>query len=1247
MAADNNLPEEVKIKDVKRLNSSLSLKRNRPQLEEVLKELQKVVRNEELQSGLVVRIPLDSDRNIHELTVSHYTRDGVPIEEQDDNFYWSDYAAILLDLAQKFRNSASREAFKAYATTEKQLESWVSASNTPVDVVDELTTWTKRHEIAELANKLALAFAKSDEPEPEKVEDEIIEEVETQEAAEDIKIKLRKELSESNTPNTSDGDAEDDEDASETLLKKDQVIDPKRPLNEQLSQEQLKQYGISVGWMTSFTMLQIADSMGVEMSDLDPALRAQLTDYATQYLGKEGDLAALLSGSPTARLKAIRGLSRLLREKNFYEKNNVPQFNEVRSSQEIFEKKLHSIINDKNPVVDKNVEKIVESIAITHGDKAIGLISSFDKQKIELIFGLSAYDLTPDQVEALKGTLVSFVEIRVSELTLHTQEEKTKDGLIGDADLGSAESVELINSVRNTITSHASSGDEKGELTADAISTTSDKTGKKIQRALEQNEKIFGLTWRSLKPEEQAVAMALLGAYYPTPDGKHPPEGYPMPINIAELDPKFLKKYTQIIIDEQTVAEEAQLEQLAIAQEMNEYVVTVQRAETLSLHIRNEFVIQIDEKVLDQMHEQVPLDQQSLQEMVVSQQQISSGGDSNKKTGSGSDNVAAATGTASKLSGAFKAAAGNPASSKIKTEAAKKIAEKLAMGTGVGTAVVAGARALELLIGKENTKKLALALTGLTAGAVGALIYKTIQALQTVGGMIGGVAGGIIGGVLGVGSPLAIFLGVSAGANAGLAAQNWFMNLIGKGPATGTASAGLSAPSFGANSVFGSGTSATTPLQIAKGTQAAANGVIQGTGNAVQAVTNIGQQAVAGSTATATAPAAATVSGLQAAAAATGSFLTSLPAIAVGTSVILPGFMTLIVFMVIMGAFLVPMPFTISKGTPTVSKYATIVKTPTPDEIDNNEEKDISYEIKILPKPGYALQIKRVTDEFLVLGGEATVPDSPLTIDNFDQEKFSTVQTAEYTLPISGEDALVINTVTFVVDVYDGSGKLLIQGESISALGMLIIGDPPIGCFEFAPADQPTEYKNDAGQTIVNTSVEWTKDDIIKFLRAFISKVGTNPKYLSLLCEKGDISLHKWPPSPQGYYGWRVNTEKIGFYGDFFNSSVEWMEYTIVHETGHMINARNQPAVPSMPDLQTQFKAIQTSPLPGDSGCFTYPVPGNCSEGEAFAEAVVDYVVWQTLSFSNDGWTGMFPFKSRYPVEYAWIQENIFGGIEY
>ena len=639
---------------------------------------------------------------------------------------------------------------------------------------------------------------------------------------------------------------------------------------------------------------------------------------------------------------------------------------------------------------------------------------------------------------------------------------------------------------------------------------------------------------------------------------------------------------------------------------------------------QNEMVLRL------QMAQEIALEQASLQQMMTTESALE---EPQRQTDSPSNKLSKTMRSVGRKKSA--SAAGSQAkelaSKKLNTAVAGATQKALGAIPGVGAALAGGHIALSKMIGEKNTNKLMLFLGGGAAAGIGYVVAKTLQALQTLGGMIGGAVGGFAGSFLGIGGTVVGFIG---GANLGAAAQNWLAGIFGKG-------AGASTTSFGSSGLGGSVLSGGSSLPTLSAPSAAsvaqgATTVTNAAGNVVGGITKaVGQatQSLPSASAVATQPLASTpfLEGLKAASQAGAKLIYSIPFMSVILGMSIPALYTIIVFLVIMGAFLVPMPFTINSSNPSISEYALISKTASPEEIENNVEEDITYVINIVPKSGYQLEIKRVDDEFLVLGGDATTPTSPLSLTSFEAGKFSSRQEAEYTVTLSGEDALVINTVTFTVDVFDSSGKLVTQGESISALGLVIIGDPPIGCFEFAPAGITTNYEGGS-----NTSIEWNQQDIVKFLKAFINRVGTNPQYLSLLCSEGDITVHKWPAHPEHFWGWQVNENKIGFYAEFFDASTQWMEYTLVHESGHLINDRN-------PGLQNQFTQIQT-----DAGCFTYPFPGRCSESEAFAEALVDYVVWQTHSFSFEGvWTGVFPFKTMYPSEYAWMQTNIFGGIEY
>ena len=53
-----------------------------------------------------------------------------------------------------------------------------------------------------------------------------------------------------------------------------------------------------------------------------------------------------------------------------------------------------------------------------------------------------------------------------------------------------------------------------------------------------------------------------------------------------------------------------------------------------------------------------------------------------------------------------------------------------------------------------------------------------------------------------------------------------------------------------------------------------------------------------------------------------------------------------------------------------------------------------------------------------------------------------------------------------------------------------------------------------------------------------------------------------------------------------------------------------------------------------------------CSGAEAFAESIALYVVHKTYYFSYTG-QGYFDFPGKYPNQYEWLKDNVFGGVEF
>lgn len=197
---------------------------------------------------------------------------------------------------------------------------------------------------------------------------------------------------------------------------------------------------------------------------------------------------------------------------------------------------------------------------------------------------------------------------------------------------------------------------------------------------------------------------------------------------------------------------------------------------------------------------------------------------------------------------------------------------------------------------------------------------------------------------------------------------------------------------------------------------------------------------------------------------------------------------------------------------------------------------------------------------------------------------------------------------------------------------------PPIfgslGCFEFGPAGHEISV-GDPPTTL--TSIEWTQSDVSVLETAFATVAG-NEMYMNLLCNDGPITVYRFPLSPQGYWGYVNSDGEIILYDGPF-ASVGRMEYLIIHETGHIIHRRN-------PQLVFSWITNKT-----DGSCYTYPFPDECAGtlryvSESFSEGLTLYVTADRF-IGNSQWRGPYPFQTRYPVEYDFFKNNVFGGQEF
>lgn len=402
---------------------------------------------------------------------------------------------------------------------------------------------------------------------------------------------------------------------------------------------------------------------------------------------------------------------------------------------------------------------------------------------------------------------------------------------------------------------------------------------------------------------------------------------------------------------------------------------------------------------------------------------------------------------------------------KLQQEGLKKGAVALAAKAGLGAAT--GGLATLATVGMTvlgNKKVRQVALYGATY-----LTASTVYALSTLGGLLGGLLGSAFGFI---GGPLGAVGGGLVGAHVG--AQIWPQQWGGwlgfsprQAPGWGNFFSSEEPVSYLNSSMQGQ---RAMNQAVASGSPEAITVAAPQTINATIASPQTmsvglagGGTGVAGAATTASSTA-ATSGGLF-----TGFFGMSIglaaPLLAVGSTVLL----TLTTVLVIMGAFIVPLPTRNSSfsgpgsfdpNNPDANnpdaiaqpgaEFVEITKEASVTQIENNTSTEVTYTVTVKPKGTYRLKFNSVEDTFSIFGGQApsVIPQSPFTEAYFGdvlEEDFTT----EYTVTLGADtvDAVATNNIIASFDVIDQNDFTVQRNQSYRVSESVKIGQPKVGCW--------------------------------------------------------------------------------------------------------------------------------------------------------------------------------------------------------
>jgi hypothetical protein len=177
-------------------------------------------------------------------------------------------------------------------------------------------------------------------------------------------------------------------------------------------------------------------------------------------------------------------------------------------------------------------------------------------------------------------------------------------------------------------------------------------------------------------------------------------------------------------------------------------------------------------------------------------------------------------------------------------------------------------------------------------------------------------------------------------------------------------------------------------------------------------------------------------------------------------------------------------------------------------------------------------------------------------------------------------------------------------------------------------------------------------DNLAKIFQAF-AFAGQSKQYLSLLTAGGQslriIIVGSDPKVCSGFTLGFAGIIKLSD-GACFNIAPNSFRYLMIHESGHVLNARNPRLFQSFP-----WTALQTQAP--DSSCYesgylkSYALRCGSSCGirpkdESFAEAIADSLVKSSDAKYQDAKL-ISDYPNECPATYNWFKENVFGGITY
>lgn len=287
----------------------------------------------------------------------------------------------------------------------------------------------------------------------------------------------------------------------------------------------VRQANYETQWLYNRLLFEIEVSQGIPLN-----LRQKHHLRLLVFRAVKKENLAKMFANPTERLKVLQKVYRKLNETALFRKNEIEISTEsLQAVGEGFRSQIATILGDDSVNVGQTIIAAADGLVITYGDEAktmlasLDLSSELDRRKLAFLLRLpQTIILSQTQAESLQKLLTTYFSLRLSDMLLATQEETALQGLV-DQSIEDAQALQgtsfstfqthfdnhLVSRIQEGVAAEGLD-DVKRESYHAALFSSSPKLAKRHKELL----RTYGPVWNSLSGADQRLVYDFYNVAY-------------------------------------------------------------------------------------------------------------------------------------------------------------------------------------------------------------------------------------------------------------------------------------------------------------------------------------------------------------------------------------------------------------------------------------------------------------------------------------------------------------------------------------------------------------------------------------------------------------------------------------------------------------------------------------------------------------------------------------------------------------